>query len=389
MDPRPLWRGLLVASALEAFLLLMLIGYAPLFVHDRLGGSYFVASQAAAWPMLATFIGSNGWGQVARRVGLAPLVSIGLVGYFGIGLALLLAHSAWLLVSLLGGLTLLSSALAPAVISYMTRTGGRIGERLALRLSWQSSGWMTGGLLGGYIYTLSPNSFPLLIAALGVLALGLAVVSWMQLPRARPEPILAQHAMHGRHWGYVVAAIVLPYFLMYAGNEGFFANFGLYLHAMRFSTQWLGWSAAISTGLGWILARRAGRFADRIGGRAMLVRIMGVYAGTYAVMALSPWPWVTLAVFSLPLYPFLSVAVQRAAAEVTHGSQHAAVMGMVNGASGLATAVGSSLIGTVETRFTPRASPWASGGMVMVALAMFGIAKITHPGTDADFSDPT
>ena len=381
---RTAWFGLLAASGLEAFFLLVMAAYAPLYVMERLHGSYFVASQSVAWPYLATFLGSNLWGAQSRRLGLDRLVLIGLVGYFGLGLVALLARTAWTLVAGLGLLTCLSSALAPAAMAAMTRAGGAMGNRLALRVRWQSVGWIVSGVSAGYLYGLGRYGWPLTLALSGTLALLLAAVLAARHDR---DGVLARSPRSPSQtstWRGLMPllVVVVPVFLVTAGNEGFFASFSLYLRYIRLPIAWVGWSAAISTGVGAFSVGWVGRFADRTGGRAVLGYVLIGYAVMYSAIAVSHSAVVAVLAFSLPLYPFLMVGSQRAAAERVALHHHGAAMGFVNGLAGLATAVGISIMGLGDTRFGPAFEPWGATILVLLAIAALALFAVLGPRTE-------
>lgn len=382
------WFGLLAASGLEAFFLLVMAGYAPLYVVERLHGSYFVASQSVAWPYFATFLGSNFWGAQSRRLGLDRLVIIGLVGYFGLGLVALLARTAWTLVVGLGVLTFLSSALAPAAMAAMTRAGGAMGNRLALRVRWQSAGWIVSGVSAGYLYGLGRYGWPLTLALSGTVALLLAAVLASKRDR---DGILARSPHPPSQAGtwrslMPLLVVVVPVFLVTAGNEGFFASFSLYLRFIRLPVAWVGWSAAISTAVGGISVGWVGRFADRTGGRTVLGYVLVGYALVYGAIAVSHSPAVAVLAFSLPLYPFLMVGSQRAAAERVALHHHGAAMGVVNGLAGLATAVGISIMGLGDTRFGPAFEPWGAAILALLAIAALLLFAVLGPRTEHPLS---
>ena len=240
-------RALLAASAVEAFLLLMLLGYGPLYLHQAFHAPDVVASLGSAGPALATFVGSTLWGQRLRRAGIGAVARIGLAAYLATGLVAFFAPNAWVYIAGVTLATIFSSALAPATLTFLTYEGGSMGGRLAARLRWQSSGWMVGGLAGGYVQSLSPRAFPLILVILALL---------MTIPliamRSAPDIMLQPADTTGGHPSQLglIVLLVLPFFFAYAGNEGFFTNFGLYLHGLHVRTAWVGWSASISTALG-------------------------------------------------------------------------------------------------------------------------------------------
>lgn len=364
-------RALFVASAIEAFYLLVLLGYGPLYLHQRLHAGYLVSSQAAAMPALATFVGSVLWGQLAQRIGLRALAMIGLSGYLASGLTIFLVRDPLQYIIGVSAITLFSSALAPGTLAFLTHQRKDMGRRLATRLQWQSSGWMAGGLLGGYVYNLSAYSYGDLMLALGIL-LALVLVLVARAPQMVAAPGRMDH-VDQRELGksqqrVLLLLLVLPFFLAYAGNEGFFTNFGLFLRLLKIPVGWVGWSAAISTGLGWVMASRIGRWSDHFGGKSLLTRVLVFYVVMYGIMSVVPTTWIVVGAFSLPLYPLLNIGIQRAVAESVPGEIHGAAMGMINGASGLATFMGGILIGSVEARIGPHFMPWTAATLVAAGL---------------------
>ncbi len=381
-DGISLRRALLFASAIEAFYLLILLGYGPLYLHERLHAGYFVSSQAAAIPALATFVGSLLWGQLARRMGLRTLVLVGLSGYLASGVTIFLVRDPVQYIVGVSLITVCSSALAPATLAFLTHEGGNMGRRLATRLQWQSSGWMMGGLLGGYVYDLSTHSYGDLMLVLAAM-LGIPLLLIARQPKMRPGLLNAAPSHQGGadrpgHRGLMLL-LVLPFFLAYAGNEGFFTNFGLFLRILNIPVGWVGWSAAISTGLGWLMASRIGRWSDRWGGKSLLTRVLVVYVVMYVVMSVVPYTWIVVGAFALPLYPLLNIGIQRAVAESIPGEIHGAAMGMINGASGLATFLGGLLIGGVEAQGGPHFMPWTAAGLVAVGLVIAVVVYRRHP----------
>ncbi len=359
-------KALLTASAIEAFFLLMLWGYGPLYVHQAFHAGDLVASLASAGPALATFFGSTLWGHGLRRLGTRRAAAMGLIAYLGTGLIAFGASSAAFYIAGATITTFFSSALAPATLTFLTVEGGQMGRRLASRLQWQSSGWMIGGVVGGYVQTMSVRAFPELLMILGALMLIPAFALWRQSHRV-VVPAADNRTPKVSHLGLIVV-LVLPFFLAYAGNEGFFTNFGLYLHGLHVPTAWVGWSASISTALGWVLASSIGRWTDHFGGKMVLIRVLLAYALMYLVMSLADSKVVVIIAFSLPLYPLLNIGIQRAVAETLPGELHGGAMGIINGATGLATFAGSVIMGTVNNFWGPYEMPWAA--VVFVTLGL-------------------
>lgn len=360
-------QALLVASAVEAFFLLTLLGYGPLYLHLAFHADVFVSSLAAAGPALATFVGSTLWGHQVWRRGVRLVSAAGLAGYILMGLVVFWAPGPEAYIIGIMAATLLASALAPVTLTLLTHQGGDMGRRLATRMQWQSSGWVLGGLLAGYLDALSHRAFPSILMVLALMMVAVLAVVW-RAPRVVLEAGGDEQAGAGPSLLGVTVLLVIPFFLAYAGNEGFFTNFSLYLHAVRVTPAWVGWSSAISTGLGWILAGRIGRWTDRIGGKKLLIGVLTMYAVMYLIMSLAASQAIVIVAFSLPLYPFLNIGIQRAVAESLPGHQHGGAMGLMNGASGLATFGGSLAMGAVNSLWGAPLIPWTAGVFVSAGL---------------------
>lgn len=360
-------RALLAASAVEAFFLLALLGYGPLYLHQTFHASDVLSSMAAAAPTLAMFLGSTWWGHRLSRLGTRRVAYIGIGGYFAAGLVIFLASGAWMYIIGLMASTLFTSALAPATLTMLTVGGGDMGRRLAGRLKWQSSGWLLGGLVSGYAASIAPRGFADLEAGLALLMVIPALLMWKAPDFLQATPPSAERASGATG---LTILLVLPFFLAYAGNEGFFTNFGLYLHALAIPTTWVGWSASISTALGWGIASHIGRWADRFGGKALLMRVLIAYTVMYLAMSLARSEIIVIIAFSVPLYPLLNIGIQRAVAESLPARLHGGAMGLINGASGLATTGGSLVMGTMNNFLGPYSMPWTAVALVLSGLVL-------------------
>ncbi len=156
----------------------------------------------------------------------------------------LLAHTPQSLVTGLATLTPFSSALAPAAMAAMTRAGA-MAHRLALRLRWQTMGWMLSGVAAEYLYGRGRLGWPLTLALSGTGAPLLA--TQLNLDRSEWAPPPASLA-GPRSWRRFLPllAFIRPVFLVAAGsegsegNEGLFASFALYLWVIRLPIAWVG-----------------------------------------------------------------------------------------------------------------------------------------------------
>ena len=376
-------RALLAASAIEAFFLLTLLGYGPLYLHETFHASDLLASMAAAAPALAMFFGSTWWGHRLSGLGTRRVAFVGIAGYFAAGLVIFLSPAPWVYIIGVMGATLLSSALAPATLTMLTVGGGDMGRRLAGRLQWQSSGWLLGGLVSGYAVSMVPRGFAHLEAGLALLMVIPALLMMKEPGSLHMAPPMEER-MSGATG--LTVLLVLPFFLAYAGNEGFFTNFGLYLHALSIPTAWVGWSASISTALGWVMASSIGRWADRFGGKALLVRVLMAYTVMYLAMSLARSEIVVIIAFSVPLYPLLNIGIQRAVAESLPARLHGGAMGLINGASGLATTGGSLMMGTMDNWAGPHSMPWTAVALVVSGLVLAQV--LYRPGRRPRLSHP-
>jgi MFS family permease len=379
--------ALLAASMTEAFFLFMMMGYGPVYLRLYWHAPVLLASEAAALPSLATFVGSTAWGYGLRRWGVRRVAVVGLTGYVATAAAILAASTPIAYVVGVTLCTLLSSALAPATLAYLVRGRG-MGARLAERLQWQSAGWLVGGVLGGYLFGLGRPVFLALMAVLGLAAAG-SLVTVVQAADPEPRSVDGPPAVSSRLLPALWVLVVIPFFFAYAGNEGFFVNLGLYLHGLHVDPEWVGWTAAISTTLGWLAAKPSGRLADRLGGATLLGAVLAVYVAGYGAMAVLPWPPFVIAVLGLPLYPLLTLGAQRAAAERAHGAAQAAALGILNGVGGLATFLGGTLMGGVEARFGTISAPWVAAGLVLAAfMVLLGGRLVGRPTSDEPVAGP-
>jgi MFS family permease len=374
--------ALLAASMTEAFFLFMMMGYGPVYLRLYWHAPVLLASEAAALPSLATFVGSTAWGYGLRRWGVRRVAVVGLLGYVATAAAIVAASSPAVYVAGVTAFTLLSSALAPATLAYLVRGRG-MGARLAQRLQWQSAGWLGGGVLGGYLFGLGREVFPVLMAVLGLAAVG-SLATVVQAADPEPGSDGGRPSVAARFLPALWALVVIPFFFAYAGNEGFFVNLGLYLHGLHVDPEWVGWTAAISTTLGWLAAKPSGRLADRLGGATLLGAVLAVYVAGYGTMALLSWPPLVIAILGLPLYPLLTLGAQRAAAERAHGAAQAAALGILNGVGGLATFLGGTLMGGVESRFGTSTAPWVAAGLVLAAFIVLLAGRVVGSAAPAE-----
>jgi len=142
-----------------------------------------------------------------------------------------------------------------------------------------------------------------------------------------------------------LAAVIL---LTVTGNEAFFAVLGPYLtEYLAGSLEYIGISMGVASFLGIVVVGPLGRLADRWGAeRVLLLGCLG-YAAMYGLMVLWRDPLATLVLFGLPVFPFMSTGATGTLARRTPARRRGEAIGVYEGTSALAGAVGSVLGGTV------------------------------------------
>jgi predicted MFS family arabinose efflux permease len=364
--------GLLAGSTVDAVLVFWILGYGVLYAHQHFHASDAVASQAAAIPGLAWFLGAWLWGMAARRIGYVRVAALALLSYGLSGLVIWLVGNGLEFVALLGGMALLTGGFRPAVVGHLIQdAAGGAGARLARRVRWQSVGWLGGGIAGGLVYAASPLGYPIFMTAMAVTATALGVWLWRRptdpVPETgRPEPRFPGAARQG-------IAVLIPYFLAYSAIEGVVTTLGLFLTALHLSSGWVGGSTTLRTAVGLIAAAWYGRWADRWGGRRFVARLLVGFAGVLAVMAAFPEPVLVIGLFAVVLNSPLTVGVQLVLADTVSRDTYAVALGWVQSTSGLAIFLGTTVLGLAAGWLGPRALPALAAGLMGMAAVWWAL----------------
>lgn len=362
---------LLLGAAGEATLLTFFFGYISSYVYLVRHQTAELAALAAAVPTVGFFLGSLVWGWSIRRLRLQVVVAIGLLAYLPISLIGLLRLPVASSIAAYGVLALGAAALRPAVAAYLSAEPEGIGWRLGLLFRWQSLGWLVGGFASGYLLTQHLTLLPLYLAVQG-LSLGLlGILTWILVPPPPGTPLPTARGLP-RGLPLAVWPLLLSFFFVYAGYEGLYATLGLYLHAVHTGLSWIGYSVGLSMLFGSLVAGWVGDASDRYGGERVYVWSVAGYVATYLLMALVGRPSVTLAVFSLPLFSGLQVGVQRRLAELAPRPQLGQAMGAYNGATAIASAVGTLAFGAFDGAFGAAHAPWLAFLLVGAGMAAYG-----------------
>src|SRR5690606_8479065 len=142
-----------------------------------------------------------------------------------------------------------------------------------------------------------------------------------------------------------LAAVIL---LTVTGNEAFFAVLGPYLtEYLAGSLEYVGISMGVASFLGIVVVGPLGRLADRWGAERVLMLGCIGYAVMYGLVAVWRDPLATVILFGLPVFPFMSTGATGTLARRTPARRRGEAIGVYEGTSALAAAVGSVLGGTV------------------------------------------
>ena len=112
-----------------------------------------------------------------------------------------------------------------------------------------------------------------------------------------------------------------------------------------------------------------------------------VYVLGYAITVAFPHPWVLAGYFSLPLFPFLTMAAAMAITEMSAAQERGRGLGILEATDLLAIAVGSVSAGLIATRWGLAAVPVASLGVGSLGIAasfLLGFLWGTSPSRRQD-----
>ncbi|MFS8654236.1 MAG: MFS transporter [Limnochordia bacterium] len=391
----PLYAAAAAMTACES----LVFAYLPIALYWRTGEQALPAiALITAAPAVVRFFAAQGWGvAIDRTRRQKPFIVAGLAAHAVLLALLAAAEDVGRAVLLVSAGAAVYSAVSPAARTAATLADERAsGGRAPLRilpglLKAESVGWLIGGMLPGYLLDHTALEMPSLLRGAGVLAslTALAAIIWLRdaaMDPARPghakegaaapdpapapaPPRLEQPAAAAKDGLLTLyrrpefAGLLLALFFIFFAREAFFTVYGIYLTELGGSTTLYGASISIATLLGIGLYDAAARLVRRWGD-VRLVRVTGaVYVLGYGVTVLWPNPWVLAAYFSLPLFPFLTMASAAAAAARSEARERGRSLGILEAVDLLAVALGSTSAGSAAAR-------WGLASVPVLALSV-------------------
>ena len=347
---------------------------APLYIAHRGGNSIAIAAFIAG-PLAANTLVQVPAGRLADRIGRRPLL-IGTRAAYVVLSALLFVDAGplWVLIGLriLQGAT--SGAYVPALMAALTDLSepSRRAERFSQQQACEMAGLLVGPLLGGAT-ALWRDSAPFGVAGLAVL---IGLVPMWRVPetmsRAPRQPVRTRF----RWWRS--RGIVVPALGLFAVGT-VFAMYDVvwpqYLSARGYGAFVIGLSISLFAIPILLLARRAGRLADRVDRRRLIptgLTVVACCAASYPFLrSLLPIQLIgeTEAVATVVLEPGLYAVIGESVDE--HNRGHAMGVGGLFQFSG--TALGAGVLGSLYG--VNEGLPfWGASGTLLLAAVFCGLA---------------
>lgn len=389
----------------------VVFAYLPIALYQQTGeqGLAMIALITAI-PAVVRFFAAQGWGIAIDRAGRQkPFMVLGTGAQAVLLFALAASGSVAAVVVSISLGALLYSAYSPAARTLATladEAGAMANKSPAKRilpryLKLESMGWLIGGLAPGYLLDHTALTMRhLLLGACAVAALSAAAGAlWLQdapVPRGVPRPGAGQPvgsgssghrprraALAGTAESLLVlyrrpefVALLLMLFFTFFAREAFFTTYGIYLTALGGSRTVYGASISFATFLGILMYDAAAGLAARWGSVRLVKATAAVYVLGYVLTVAWPNPWVLVAYFSLPLFPFLTMASAAAVTQMSAAGERGRGLGILEATDLLAVALGAVSAGSVAARLGLWAVPALSlsvGGAGLVASSLFDL----------------
>ena len=351
---------------------------APLYIAHRGGNSIAIAAFIAG-PLAANTLVQVPAGRMADRFGRRPLLIGTRVAYVALS-ALLFADVgplwALILIRVLQGAT--SGAYVPALMAALTDLSepSRRTERFAQQQACEMVGLLVGPLLGGAA-ALWRDSAPFGIAGLAVL---IGLLPMWRVPETMSRA--RRHEAPPRFRWWRMRGVVVPALGLFAVGT-VFAMYDVvwpqYLNARGYGAFVIGLSISLFAIPILLLARRAGRLADRIGPRRLVpagLAVVACCAASYPFLrSLAPIQLVgeTEAVATVVLEPGLYAVIGDSVDE--HHRGRAMGIGGFFQFSGMA--LGSAVLGSLYG-VSEGVPFWGASGVLVLAAVVCGVALPRH-----------
>ena len=384
----------------------VVFAYLPISLFQQTGvQGLLMISLMTAIPAVVRFFAAQAWGSAIDRSGRQkPFLLTGL-GAFSLLLALLAMNDRpGLTVPLIAVGATLYSAFSPAartmatLIDEASAAGPSLtGRTLPTYLKWESVGWLLGGIASGFLLDYFPVTMKHLLAGASLTAAtapGAAGLflddtpvrerhpSRAEAPTERPPAGSEGAVPHNlrRIWQSLstlysrpeFAGLLFILFFTFFAREAFFTTYGIYLtESLQGGTTLYGASIGIATLFGIFLYDAASKIANQWGS-VRLVRVTAfVYVLGYGITVAFPHPWVLAGYFSLPLFPFLTLAAAMAITQMSAAEERGRGLGILEATDLLAVAIGSISAGAIATR-------WGLSAVPVVSLSVGSIGIVAN-----------
>lgn len=335
-----------------------------------------------AVPALMAFLGQNYWGGLFDHSGhYKPFIVVSFLVASGSFLALTRVESAAGFIALLGFGTFFSVALIPvgqvyATVNYEKEKGRVLGALFAF----ESFGWGLAALMAltSWAELPKPDFLDRLFQLCLILSLAMGVLAQI----AFSAPPLDNHAPNENRlralldeWSKLyhdrrVLSMAAVLSAITCGSTIFLAFYTPYLcDFLGGSTQLLGSSLGLGTFVAAVSFPLFGLLSDRFGRRPLILAATVSYVMLYASFCFIRDPRVIAALYALPIYPAVRVALNAFLADLTTSSSRGGGLGLLEGAQAMSCAVAPLLGGVVIQLFG-----WWS--LPVAACALMGITAL-------------
>lgn len=381
----------------------VVFAYLPISLYQQTGAQGLVMiALMTAIPAVVRFFAAQAWGSAIDRSGRQkPFLLIGLGALALLLVLLALNDRPAMTVPLISLGATLYSAFSPAARTLATLIDearahdlGRPAKTLPTYLKWESTGWLLGGIASGFLL----DYFPVTMKHLLIGASLMATIAWIvgarfltnasvkeresfrsQAPQAtgrtdprneHDQPNLWQ-SLYALYLRPEFSGLLLIFFFTFFAREAFFTTYGIYLtESLQGGTTLFGASLGIATLFGIFLYDAASKIATRWGSVRLIRATAAVYVLGYGITVAFPHPWVLAGYFSLPLFPFLTMAAAMAVTEMSAAKERGRGLGILEATDLLAVAVGSVSAGLIATR-------WGLGAVPVASLSVGSLGIVT------------
>jgi MFS family permease len=381
LSDRNLWL-LYLAFLVVGFNAAVPMVFGPFFFQGKTGDTQLPVALLFAVPALMAFVGQNYWGGLFDHSGnYRPfLISSFLVTAVAFWL-LAAVENHWVFIALLGVGTFFSVALIPIGQVYATVTYDHDkGRVLGALFAFESLGWGLACLMGATSWAALPSA--MFLDRLFWTSLALSAVTAALLFAFFHAPVLQNHPPEENRFQAMLAewsslyhdrkvlSMAACLFAITCGTFVFLAWYTKYLcDFLGGSKQLLGVSLGAGTFVAALSFPFYGQLSDRVGRKPLILFATVGYVFLYAAFAVIRSPELLAALYALPLYPAIRVALNAFLADMTSESSRGGGLGVLEGAQAIASAI-APLIGGAVIHFAGYpALPVAACLMMMVTAA--------------------